>query len=261
MIKFWENVHAVLVKRKISYKEIAAAAGVSGPAAFRYKHGAVPGLDVAIRVAEHLGLSMDGLVWGAGDSAEQRLCPSPGDHSLLKDLAAELGLRDLLYLGTLGTKSASWQILDVVAEHFPRPITLKHLMDALPEMTAETLTATVLSLKRNGALEEQIINDEVAILSPKNVATVTTHEIGDFSQHVRRAVKMLFGAVMPALERPGKPGHLVTFSARISGDKAKKLADELNALVKRHAAESCDDDPGDTDIHLVFGVAYSSVSS
>ena len=131
------------------------------------------------------------------------------------------------------------------------------LKETLSEIPDDTLRGLVVSLRRKGLIVEDRQGPELCLRLTRNISQMVARELTDYAQHVRRAARILFGDVLPALEAPVRTGHLLTFTGRFSRTKAECLAHELNEMIRAKIEASADDEPGDTDIKLVFGVAYS----
>jgi len=255
-MRFWDNVVAILEERGKSMRSLAREVGVSAPAFTNYGRGGMPSLDVAVRIAKALDISLDALVSNEPGAPYPRPCPSAADHELLRDLVKELGLPDLMHLSKLGTNWATLQVIDVFNRRFPSPLSVEEIRASLPGMTNDVLKASLVALRRTGVIDGSGDEDGAPLRLNRNVPHLTARELGDYAQHVKRAVKILFGDVLPALERPVRTGHLLTFTGRLQREKAEQLAQELNELIKAKISASADQEAGDSDVQIVFGVAY-----
>jgi len=91
---FRENLKAELAYKDILVKELAALSGISRRTIDNYlrEDGSMPLADVAVRIAEALGVTVEYLITGR-EQQEQRSPPLPNPRVILKSLEA-LNTRD-----------------------------------------------------------------------------------------------------------------------------------------------------------------------
>ena len=260
-VKFWDNVLLILERRKISVRSLALDVGVTPGAMSRYSRGSMPGLDVAARIAERLGISLDSLVWGnleeEGFSVSR--CRAPEEHELLHELTKRYGIDELLRISELATQPVSWEIMSVLGARYPETMTFDDLVAAMGDFSPEDIKLSLLALRRCGAVEEEKVKEEEGRIRygvTKPVANFNAREIGDISEHVKRAMRVIFGRVLPALERQDGSGSLITVNARVPEESAGELARELRSVVKRRCQEMLEE-TGTAELDVVFGVAIS----
>lgn len=258
-MKFWENVSSILEQRGLSQRALAREVNLTAGAVAKYAHGTMPGLDAAARIAQFLNVSLDALVWNDGDEVARPLCPAPADHVLVKEVVHELGLPDLISLSKLGTNWAILQVVDVLVKYYPAPVPHHQLRDAVPDLADDVLHASIVALKRKGIVES-IEGTEGSIRLVHNVPHITAQELGDCTQNVKRAVKLLFTKILPALEQPVRTGNLLTVTGRLRRDKAEEFMIELTAIIKARFQLSAEAEREETDISMVFGIAYKPQS-
>jgi len=255
-VKFWENVSRILEQRGLSLRALAREIDLTPGAVAKYAHGTVPGLDVAVRIAQFLNVSLDALVWSDGAASARPLCPAPDEHTVLKELVTELGFEDTLVLTRLATQAVAWKVADVLAARFPRFISeeeLGGLVDAPPE----TLRASLLALRKRKVICEDPKGGGRSYQLVNPVARFSEKGIGDISGNATRAVRMLFGEVIPRLEEGDAHAHLTTVAASVPEAVATEMARELHELIVRRSEEYTRAEGG-TPIHLVFAVAVGT---
>lgn len=259
-MRFWQNVVEILEARGKSLRSLARDVGVSAPALTNYSHGSIPSLDIAARIARALNVSLDALVWNEPGQPAPSLCPAPSEHELVKEVVHELGLPDLIRLSRLGTNWAILQVVEVLRRANPTPLSYGQLRHSLPEMADEVLQASVTALNRMGIIEGSFEDEKKLFRLVHNVPHIMARALGDHAQNISSAAKILFNEVFPALEQPVRTASLLTLTGCFRRDRAEQLAADLNDLVKERFRSSAEAEPADTDISIVFGVAYKPQS-
>jgi hypothetical protein len=142
----------------------------------------------------------------------------------------------------------------------PKPVTPQELLEAIPAATREVLGINLLALRKRRIIqEEKGENGQVRYTLKRPVAEFTARELGDVSQHVKRAVRVIFREVLPRLEQREESCHLTTVSASVPSMVARDMARELHQTILKRSAEYTAEE-GDTSIYVVFGVAVGRES-
>ncbi len=242
-------------RRNMTLRKLAAQVGVSPGTLSKYGRGTTPGLDVAVRIARVLGLSLDELVWNETPDKFLEACPAPEEHVLLHELAEDLGLDHLLRLANLATQSTAWDITKVLIGFHPRLVGVRDLARSLPGIDQEDIRLSLLALKRKRIVVERRDSSKVPVFGLRQpVAEFSAREMGDLSHHVKRAVRTLLQEILPAVERGDGTGVLVTVAANVPRKRATEMLKALEEQLRREAKRYIDDS-GTTAVHLVFGVA------
>lgn len=253
-MNFWTNVLRLQEQRGKSLRSLAAEVGVTPGALSNYSRGSVPGLDIAIRIAEALGVSMDALIWGKGDATEPPRCRAPEEHDMLRELVKELEAEEILLLSTLSTQYPEWHIADALNAAYPEALSLDELRQALGSPPEEVFQASLLTLKRRKIVREERSETGPRVRLASPVVLLSAKEQGNRTQHVKRAVRVLFGKVLPRLLEHDKCAHLTTVVASVPRSTAERMSSELHAFIKQRSAEIvCEN--GSANIAVVFAVA------
>lgn len=249
---YWNNVIRLLRERQLSLRSLAREIGVSPTSLSNYSRGVVPSLDVAVKIARVLEVSLDSLLVEREESPPM-ICPAPEEHEFLHELVEELGVHELLALSRLGNQSPTWKLADVLASDYPAVFTVQELKECL-DLDEPLLEACLLALTRRRLTEKVDGPNGPGYSWREPVAQFQAHESGDVALHMKRAVKIMLRDVLPAVDRRDGSGHLLTISARVSEEAAKHLSDTLNKMIKEEGRK-CTARAGTTEVYVAFGVA------
>ncbi len=254
-MQFWNTVERLLKERGMSVRGLAREIGLTPGAVSKYARGTLPGLEVAKRIADTLGVSLDYLATGSENLAPKPVCPAPVDHQTLKTLTTELGLQDLVLMSKLGSQWIVWEIWDVLIMRHPDPVRLEDVVKALPTESEAHVRGALEGLARGQLVIEETDSDGTQRYRLEQSCTeFKARDLGNASLHVKRAVRKLFMNIMPALGRNDGSAGLITMTAEIPGEQARAMLDDMKALIKergRYYAEMT----GNTRVDLVFSIA------
>jgi transcriptional regulator with XRE-family HTH domain len=251
-MQFWKNVTKLLDERRLSLRMLAKEIGVSPTSLSNYAKGAVPGLDVAVKIANYFGVSLDALV-SESLARPPTMCPAPEEHEFLHEFVDKLGLNELLALSRVGSQSAAWKLADILAAGYPASFTLDELKARL-DLDEPLLEASLLALRRRRAIVELSDASGLRYRWREPVAHFLAQEAGDIAMHMTRAMQIMLREVLPAVDRRDGSGHLITIAAKVPPELAREMADKLKELIKEEG-RNYTAQTGATEVHLVFGVA------
>ena len=255
-MRFWENLSRELDSRGISLRTLAKAIGVTPGAVSNYSRGALPGLDVAAKIAEHLNVSLDALVWGHEGKSTPSICPSPHEHALLKELSEEFGLQEVILLSSLSSQNIPWRIAQALLDAMPAPLPLSALQEVAMADDAHLVKASLALLKRQKVVEEVAVGTERGYRFRPGAAQFRVNEIGDRTQHIKLGIRLLFERVLPRLLATDPHSHMTTVTAKVPRDFAEKVSAELDAYIRNKGKEIVVPD-GSTDLSMLFAIAVN----
>jgi len=247
-MKFKEVLAQLLKEKGLSSRDLARSVHISPSALTKYSQGATPGLDVALRIADALDVSLDYLTTGV---EPRKKCPDVDHHAIIE----EFGLGELALLASLGTQAPIWQITKVLLEYIPRAVTFDELRAALPALSEQTLHAALLAMR----IKSVVVESNGGYRLGDNVPEYEARQLGDIGQHVKVALDALFGHVIPAIERQDSTGHLLTMTAEVPDDVGRDLIHRLRVETRRYSKAAMANH-GNTTVSVVLGLAVDKKS-